>query len=232
MKLMTVKCTAGINLIAVAATFCFFSQPAEGARLHFKNGDYIDGRRVYGKRGNVFLEVVKGTGGTIVFGRDEVDLERTFAAAAKPSQQKESHRDELHNVVERPIVFSDAGTHGGDQHAVAPQPDVKEHDSASSQATVKSRSVSSQQVDSQGDRLTLQIPGSSQVGYVRTVTEQEKGLLAKSQDSTRYYGRIEKDGTATFTNNEGSTLRGYIGENGVGSVMDENQNMISIEPRH
>lgn len=208
---------------------CILPHLALGARLYFKDGDYIDGRRVYEKRGKIYLEVVRGTGGTLVYKSDEVDLGRTSGEIRKAEKSAVPNDEGEQGSGGQPLVFNDASTYGSENSSVKATP---ANDRESGRVSASAWEVTATpQVPSQAG-VTVQIQGNGQVGYLRSITGLEKGAVAdKNQDSTRYSGRIEKDGTALFTNNEGKTLRGYIGDDGVGSVMDENQRMIKVHPR-
>ena len=230
MKHMTVTGVIGIGTIALFLTAAAVPGSAHGARLYFKDGDYIEGQRVYGKRGDVYLEVVRGAGGTLVYGLDEVDLGRTFPASAKPEKRKQIRHDNDQPASSQPLIFSDANTPGrGAERSVGDTADAN-RDTSRNEAKAAGQPAG-REPSTPHSGLTVQIQGGGQVGFLRTISDQEKSAIAKNQDNTRYFGRIEKDGTATFTNHEGHTLRGYIGDDGLGSVMDEQRKMIKIEPR-
>jgi hypothetical protein len=197
---------------------------AHAATLFFKDGDYIEGRRIYTKQGNVYLEVVRGAGGTLIYKLSEIDVEKTFprhrrAVAGKAidsSQHVESNPDTTqHRNVDSSAV--NISMTKRDEDGAAALPDTQLHET--------------RQLAADTESITDHIQAGTPVGYMKSINEKEADVNRNAPDATKYYGQIGSDGRAVFINNEGKALRGTIGKDGIGTVQDENLQTIPIRPR-
>lgn len=219
-----------MSTIAIAAFLSVFPGTTQGARLYFKNGDYIEGRRVHEKNGRVYLEVVKGPGGTLIYRSDEIDCEKSFGRIKTSARKSKPNKNRASTSVaddgsDRPIVFSDSNPVISGQYR-------DEANSADDGETAQGRTeVHHKTQSAAGNAVSVHVQPEHRVGFIRNISDKENDPGPNGQDATRYYGRVEKDGSAVFSNSEGRTLRGNLGSDGFGTVRDDNQQIIQIKPK-
>ncbi len=220
-------------VIAIVSILAVIPDTARGARLYFKNGDFIEGRRAHEKNGRVYLEVVKGPGGTLIFKSDEIDHDKSFGRKKAPTRKSKPNKTRPSASVgddgsDRPIVFSDSSPVINGQYR-------DEANSAEAGGTPQGRtedaSVHHKTHPAADSAVSVHVQPEQRVGFIRNISEKENDPDLNGKDATRYYGRVEKDGSAVFSNSEGRTLRGNLGNDGFGTVRDENLQSIQIKPK-